>query len=70
VNTHAPLEIDQENKKRHIAAKLHLEPGQRILDIGSSWGGLALYLAQKYDVDVTGLTLSSGQHARSVKRTV
>ena len=68
VNPHDPLEIAQENKKRHIAAKLCLAPGQRILDIGSGWGGLALYLAREYDVDVTGLTLSSEQHARSEKR--
>ncbi|MGE0719231.1 MAG: class I SAM-dependent methyltransferase [Alphaproteobacteria bacterium] len=56
------LETAQENKKRHIAAKLLLEPGQKVLDIGSGWGGLALYLAQTADVDVTGLTLSEEQH--------
>ncbi len=56
------LETAQENKKRHIAAKLLLEPGQKVLDIGSGWGGLALYLAENWDVDVTGLTLSVEQH--------
>jgi len=57
------LERAQEQKKRHLAAKLLLRPGQRILDIGSGWGGLGFYLAQVADVDVTGLTLSTEQHA-------
>ncbi|HKZ97206.1 MAG TPA: cyclopropane-fatty-acyl-phospholipid synthase family protein [Hyphomicrobiaceae bacterium] len=48
-------------KKRHIAAKLLLEPGQRVLDIGSGWGGLALYLAKIAGADVTGITLSEEQ---------
>lgn len=47
------LESAQERKKRHIAAKLLLRPGQRVLDIGSGWGGLALNLAQTAGVDVT-----------------
>ena len=51
----------QAQKKRHIAAKLVLKPGQRVLDIGCGWGGLALYLAQECDVEVTGLTLSTEQ---------
>ena len=55
------LDTAQENKKRHIAAKLLLSPGQRVLDIGSGWGGLALYLADECGVDVTGLTLSEEQ---------
>jgi cyclopropane-fatty-acyl-phospholipid synthase len=55
------LETAQLNKKRHLAAKLLLKPGQRVLDIGSGWGGLALYLAQSCDVEVTGLTLSKEQ---------
>ena len=36
----------QQNKLRHIAAKLDLKPGQRVLDIGCGWGGMALYLAR------------------------
>ncbi len=52
------LEQAQQNKKCHIAAKLLIEPGQKILDIGSGWGGLALYLATLADVQVTGVTLS------------
>jgi cyclopropane-fatty-acyl-phospholipid synthase len=56
------LEEAQDNKKRHLAAKLLLEPGQKLLDIGSGWGGLALYLARVANVDVTGVTLSVEQH--------
>ncbi|CAN7590862.1 cyclopropane-fatty-acyl-phospholipid synthase [Rhizobium sp. LjRoot30] len=48
-------------KKRHIAAKLLLEPGQRVLEIGSGWGGMGLYLAESSGVDVTGITLSDEQ---------
>ncbi|HUC60555.1 MAG TPA: cyclopropane-fatty-acyl-phospholipid synthase family protein [Alphaproteobacteria bacterium] len=56
------LEIAQDNKKRHIASKLLLEPGVRILDIGSGWGGLALFLARTTkDARVTGVTLSEEQ---------
>jgi cyclopropane-fatty-acyl-phospholipid synthase len=45
----------------HIAAKLYLKPGQRVLDIGSGWGGLAIYLHQTTGVDVLGITLSEEQ---------
>ena len=62
------LESAQENKKRHIAAKLLLRPGQNVLDIGSGWGGLAIYLARVAGVDATGLTLSEAQHAYSQRR--
>ena len=56
------LEEAQLAKKRHLAAKLRVRPGQRILDIGCGWGGLALYLAQVYpDVRVVGITLSTEQ---------
>jgi len=55
------LEQAQARKKRHIAAKLMLEPGQRVLDIGSGWGGMARFLARRADVTVTGLTLSKEQ---------
>jgi cyclopropane-fatty-acyl-phospholipid synthase len=63
------LETAQQNKKRHIAAKLLLDrPGLRILDIGSGWGGLALYLAQVAEADVTGVTLSAKQCEVSTAR--
>ena len=62
------LETAQANKKRHIASKLLLKPGQKLLDIGSGWGGLGLYLAQETGVDVTGLTLSTEQHKLSNER--
>ena len=62
------LDTAQLNKKRHIAAKLLTRPGLRVLDIGSGWGGLALYLAGECGVDVTGLTLSVEQHRVAVRR--
>lgn len=55
------LEEAQAAKKAHIAAKLCLSPGQRVLDIGCGWGGLAFYLNQVADVDVLGITLSQEQ---------
>ncbi|NOX40916.1 MAG: class I SAM-dependent methyltransferase [Alphaproteobacteria bacterium] len=55
------LSTAQAAKKRHLAAKLLLEPDQKILDIGSGWGGLAMYLAEQGGGDVTGLTLSPSQ---------
>ncbi len=55
------LEQAQLDKKAHIAAKLDLQPGQRVVDIGCGWGGMALYLHEKADVDVLGITLSEEQ---------
>jgi cyclopropane-fatty-acyl-phospholipid synthase len=62
------LEEAQRNKLRLIAAKLDLKPGLKLLDIGSGWGELALYLASIEDIDVTGVTLSEEQHALSNTR--
>jgi cyclopropane-fatty-acyl-phospholipid synthase len=59
------LEQAQQNKLRLIASKLALKPGLKILDIGSGWGDMGLYLARLEDVDVTGVTLSKEQHALS-----
>jgi cyclopropane-fatty-acyl-phospholipid synthase len=55
-------------KKRHLAAKLALKPGMRVLDIGSGWGGLGLYLAAHCGVEVVGVTLSDEQFAVSNRR--
>jgi len=57
------LDEAQLAKKRHIAAKLLVEPGMSVLDIGSGWGGLALYLAERSGARVTGITLSEEQLA-------
>lgn len=62
------LETAQLNKKWHIANKLLLKPGQRVLDIGCGWGGMALFLAKNFDVDVVGLTLSKEQFAVAEER--
>lgn len=57
----ASLEEAQAAKKRHIVAKLALADGQRVLDIGCGWGGLALSIAQAAKVEVLGITLSKEQ---------
>ena len=62
------LEDAQLAKKRHIAAKLLVDPGHSVLDIGCGWGGMALYLARICDADPTGVTLSSEQLARAQAR--
>jgi cyclopropane-fatty-acyl-phospholipid synthase len=55
------LEQAQGDKKAHIAAKLLLKPGMRVLDIGCGWGGMALYLHEKTGAEVLGVTLSEEQ---------
>jgi len=55
------LDRAQLTKKAHIAAKLALQPGQKVLDIGCGWGGMALYLNKVAGVDVLGITLSEKQ---------
>ena len=55
------LEQAQLDKKAHIAARLNLKPGMKVLDIGCGWGGLALYLHRHYDVDVLGVALAPDQ---------
>ncbi len=62
------LETAQKLKKQHIAAKLLLEPGQKVLDIGCGWGGMGLYLAGECDADVKGVTLSEEQLKRARAR--
>ncbi|UZK65628.1 SAM-dependent methyltransferase [Sphingomonas sp. M1-B02] len=55
------LERAQADKKAHIAAKLAIEPGMKVLDIGCGWGGMALYLHEKTGAEVLGVTLSEEQ---------
>jgi cyclopropane-fatty-acyl-phospholipid synthase len=62
------LDTAQLHKKQHIASKLLIYPGQKVLDIGSGWGGLALFLARECGADVTGLTLSAEQHKVATRR--
>jgi cyclopropane-fatty-acyl-phospholipid synthase len=62
------LEEAQAAKKAHIARKLLIEPGMRVLDIGSGWGGMGLTLARDFGADVTGVTLSREQHAMANAR--
>src|SRR6185437_12657588 len=57
----ASLDDAQLAKKRHLAAKLLLDRGQHVLDIGCGWGGLGLYIAEFTGADVTGVTLSTEQ---------
>jgi cyclopropane-fatty-acyl-phospholipid synthase len=57
----ATLDDAQLAKKRHLAAKLLIKRGDRVLDIGSGWGGLGLYLAEIAGAEVTGITLSTEQ---------
>jgi cyclopropane-fatty-acyl-phospholipid synthase len=63
-----PLAEAQRAKLRHVAAKLDLKPGMRVLEIGSGWGGLAIYLAKTCGVQVTGLNVSPVQLAESRRR--
>jgi len=68
VNDNETLEQAQRNKMRLLAAKLNLAPGLKILDIGSGWGDLGLYLARLEDVEVVGVTLSKEQFELSNAR--
>ncbi|WP_127901502.1 SAM-dependent methyltransferase [Solirhodobacter olei] len=62
------LEEAQEAKKQHIAKKLLIEPGMRVLDIGCGWGGLGLTLARDFGAQVVGVTLSTEQHKIACQR--
>ena len=55
------LEEAQNNKIDHIIKKLNIKPNQKVLDIGSGWGTLAINIAQKTKASVTGITLSENQ---------
>jgi cyclopropane-fatty-acyl-phospholipid synthase len=58
----------QEQKLDHICRKLMLKPGERFLDIGCGWGGLAMHAAERYGVKALGITLSENQHALASER--
>lgn len=51
----------QIQKLDHLCRKLRLQPGERLLDIGCGWGGLARHAAKHYGVQVYGITLSKSQ---------
>ncbi len=68
MNDNESLEQAQRNKLRLLTAKLNLQPGQKVLDIGCGWGDLALYIAKMADVEVLGVTLSKEQQALASKR--
>ncbi len=57
------LEQAQLDKKAHIAAKMYLKPGMKVLDIGCGWGGLAMYLHEQYGCEVLGVALAPDQIA-------
>ena len=67
-NENDTLEDAQNNKIDHIIKKLKIEPNQKVLDIGSGWGTLALSIAQKTKASVTGITLSENQLEYSKKK--
>jgi len=62
------LDTAQEAKLRHLCRKLRLQPGQRLLDLGCGWGGLALMAAGEYGAQVTGITLSVRQAELAMQR--
>jgi len=57
------LEQAQLDKKAHLAAKMHIKPGMKVLDIGCGWGGFALYLNRHYGCEVLGVALAPDQIA-------
>ena len=67
-NDNDSLEAAQNNKIDHIIKKLNLKPNQKILDIGSGWGTLAIEIAKKSQCEVLGITLSENQYEYSKKK--
>ncbi len=67
-NENDTLETAQNNKIDHIIKKLNLKPNQKVLDIGSGWGSLAIEIAKKTQCEVTGITLSRNQYEYSLKK--
>ncbi len=62
------LETAQNNKIDHLIKKLNLKPNQKVLDIGSGWGSLAIEIAKKTKCEVTGITLSENQYKYSLNK--
>ena len=62
------LEQAQDNKIEHIIKKLNLKPNQKVLDIGSGWGSLAIEIAKKSQCEVLGITLSENQLQHSIEK--
>ncbi len=62
------LEEAQNNKIDHLIKKLNLKPNQKVLDIGSGWGSLAIEIAKKSECEVLGVTLSENQYNHSVEK--
>jgi len=67
-NENDSLEVAQNNKINHIIKKLNLKSNEKILDIGSGWGSLAIEIAKASKCGVTGITLSKNQFDYSVKK--
>ncbi len=67
-NDNDSLETAQNNKIDHIIKKLNLRPNQKVLDIGSGWGTLAIEIAKKSQCEVLGITLSENQYEYSKKK--
>ncbi len=67
-NENDSLEQAQSNKIEHIIKKLNLKPNQKVLDIGSGWGSLAIEIAKKSQCEVLGITLSENQYKHSVEK--
>jgi len=67
-NENESLETAQNNKIDHIIKKLNLQPNQKVLDIGSGWGSLAIDIAKKTKCEVTGITLSENQYKYSLNK--
>ena len=62
------LETAQNNKIEHLIKKLNLKPNQKVLDIGSGWGSLAIDIAKKTKCEITGITLSENQYKYSLNK--
>ena len=67
-NENDSLETAQNNKIDHLIKKLNLKPNQKVLDIGSGWGSLAIEIAKKSQCEVTGITLSENQYKYSLNK--